>query len=368
MSKTIKMSEKRRVLFIYHGGTIGQKPKIIGDKTVLASPEGGKEFKEVCEPIIEKLNSIANIEVSFEVMTTKDSTNLSPSDWEKLIHRIKKAQDIEGYNAVGIAHGTDTMAYTTTAVALGLHGKTRSGLRIPVIFTGAQNTIYERGGDGYFNLENLFRTIDTATKIGVADVIVNFWNRILLGCRILKVSEKDFDAFRTPAYPDVGHIDANGAHINESLVRNKRDSAEHITVVPKFGRGTVSIEVAPGLDPSIIYRLIANGGISIMILKSLGEGNVCSEGEYSLLPVIKSATEDYATPILLTTKFTGGKISSTHYETGLLAIKAGAIPCGDHTDVAVEVKAKWLLGNAICASHEEFKKAMTTSFAGEVSV
>jgi L-asparaginase/Glu-tRNA(Gln) amidotransferase subunit D len=151
-------------------------------------------------------------------------------------------------------------------------------------------------------------------------------------------------------------------------VRKKVDSAKSLTVLPKFGRGIISIELSPGLEPSIILRIIANGGISAMIFKSLGEGNACSEGEYSLLPVIKSASEDYATPILLTTKFVGGKVGGAHYETGILAIKAGGVPCGDHTDVAVEVKTRWLLGNAICADTEGFKKAMGTSFVGEVTV
>lgn len=362
------MKDKSKVLFIYHGGTIGQMSKVVEGKTVLTSPTDGKEFEEVCRPIIEGLKSNASMEVSFEVMTTKDSTNLAPNDWEKLIHRIKKAQDVEGYQAIGIAHGTDTMAYTTTAVALGLHGKDKSGLKIPVVFTGAQNTVYERGGDGHFNLENLFRTINVAMEIGVADIIVNFWHRILLGCRMLKVSEKEFDAFRTPAYPDVGYIDSNGVHLDGKLVKNRTNSGENIVLSPKFGRGTVSIDLSPGLEPSIILGFIANGGISAMIFKSLGEGNVCSEGEYSLLPAIKSATEDYATPILLTTKFAGGKVGSAHYEPGLLAIKAGGVTCGDHTDVAVEVKAKWLIGNAICADADGFRKAMATSFAGEVTV
>ena len=118
---------------------------------------------------------------------------MSPNDWEKLIFRIKKAQDDEGYDAVAIAHGTDTLAYTSNALSLALHGKEpgKSGLKIPVCITGSQNPIYEPGGDGRFNLENLFRTLNKAIELGVADVIVNFWDKIYLGSRILKISEKD---------------------------------------------------------------------------------------------------------------------------------------------------------------------------------
>ena len=204
-------------------------------------------------------------------------------------------------------------------------------------------------------------------EIGVADVLVNFWNRVLLGCRALKVSERDFDAFHSPSFQDVGTIDANGIQLFSHLLRKKQDSAPTIALAPKFGRGVMSIELAPGIEPTTILGFITGGGVNVMIFKSLGEGNVCSEGEYSLLPVIKEAAHEYSTPILITTKFVGGSAVATHYETGLKAIEAGAIPCYDHTDVAVDVKARWLLGNAICSDVEGFRKAMATSYAGEVT-
>lgn len=140
-----------------------------------------------------------------------------------------------------------------------------------------------------------------------------------------------------------------------------------MNLAPKFGRGVVSFELAPGIDPNVVLGFITSGGISAMILKSLGEGNVCNEGQYNLLPVIKQATEDYMVPIFITTKFPGGSAVATHYEVGLAAIKAGGIPCFDHTDVAVDVKVRWLIGNGICSSIEDFRKAMKTSFAGEVT-
>ena len=103
-----------------------------------------------------------------------------------------------------------------------------------------------------------------------------------------------------------------------------------------------------------------------MILKSFGEGNVCCEGEYNLIPAIREATERYNVPIFLTTKFVGGRSGACHYQTGLEAVKAGGISCYDHTDVAVEVKVRWLLGNGICANIDEFRTAMATNYAGEV--
>jgi len=356
-----------RILFIYNGGTIGQIQEIRGGKTILVSPKDSKLFEEACAPIIEKVKRTNNID--FEFLTSKDSTNMTPNDWEKLIIRIKKAQDEENYDAVAIVHGTDTLAYTSTALALALHGKNpqKSGLRIPVCITGGQTPIYEPGGDGRFNLENIFLTLDKAIKLGVADVIINFWNKVYLGCRALKTSERNFDAFDTPAYPEVGSIDARGVTLLAHLMKNKKDAGNQITLAHKFGRGVVSFELSPGLDPSVVLGFITNGGVSAMVFKSLGEGCVCSEGQFNLLPLIKKASEEYKTPIFITTKFIGGSTGGSNYEVSLTALEAGGIACFDQTDIAVDVKVRWLLGNGICSSISDFRKAMVTSYAGEVT-
>jgi len=355
---------KKKVLFLYNGGTIGQIPMTINGVVTLTPPKDDSEFKKACQSILDSYKN--NMDITFELVTTKDSTNMTPNDWEKLIFRVKKAQD-EGYDAVGIAHGTDTLAYTSTALALGLHGKNKSGLKIPVCIIGAQNPIYEAGGDGRFNLENLFRVIIEAMRQEIADVIVNFWNRVLLGSRTLKISERKFDAFQTPTYPNVGEIDSSGVKLKTELLKLKKDAAEKFEITPRFGRGIVSFELNPGIDPNILLGMVTNGGISAMILKSLGEGNVCSEGQYNLLPMIQQASTEYMVPIFITTKFSDGSAVSTHYEVGVRAIQAGGIPCYDHTDVAVDVKVKWLIGNGMCSTIADFKKAMETSYAGEVS-
>ncbi len=356
---------KKRILFLYNGGTIGQKHVVKEGQLILVPPKDGREFQQVVEPIINKFSK--KMDVKFELVTTKDSSNMSPNDWEKLIFRIKRAQEIEKFDGVAIAHGTDTLEFTSTALALALHGPKKTGLRIPICLTGAQTPIYQEGGDGKFNLENLFLTIDEAIQKGVADVMVNFWNRVLLGCRTIKVSEKDFDAMHSPTYPDVGTIDANGVQIDRKLVRLRENAQQKLTIAPKFGAGVVSIVTTPGTAPDMILGFITSGRVSAVIFRSLGEGNVCSEGEFSLIPVIKHATREHAIPIFITTKHTGGYASSSHYDTGFKAIRAGAISCLDHTDAAVDVKVKWLIGNRLCRDIEAFRKAMRTSFAGEVT-
>jgi len=249
----------KKILFLYNGGTVGMVPEKRGQNIVLVPPKDSDVFKKACESVIEKLEQ--ENKITFEFITSKDSTNMTPNDWEKLVFRIKKAQDEENYDAVAIVHGTDTLAYTSIALALALHGKEpgKSGLRIPVCITGAQNPVYEIGGDGRFNLENLFRTIDEAMRLGIADVLVNFWNKIFLGSRVLKRSEKDFEAFDSPAYPPVGIINAKGVNLNVNLIKKKADAAGKLQLAPKFGRGVVSFELTPGVDPNVILGFITGG-------------------------------------------------------------------------------------------------------------
>ena len=151
------------------------------------------------------------------------------------------------------------------------------------------------------------------------------------------------------------------------MLKKKKDALKKLQVAPKFGRGVVSFELTPGTDPNVLLGFITAGGISALILKSLGEGNICNEGQYNLIPVIKQTSEEYVTPMFITTKFVAGGSGLGHYETGYEAIKAGGIPCYDHTDVAVDVKVRWLIGNGICQTIDDYKVAMQTNFCGEVT-
>lgn len=362
---------KKKILFLYNGGTIGQVPTILettkGPVIVSAPPKDSKVFEDAIAPVIEKFSE--NFEITYEFFSAKESSNMNPQDWEKLIFRVRNAQDVEGYDGVGIAHGTDTLTYTATALSFALHGPNpgQSGLRIPVCLTGAQNPVYESGGDGRFNLENMFRTLSAAIKLEVGDVLINFSYRVLLGCRTLKVSERAFDAMQSPAVLDAGEINSRGVIIFPERVHLKKNALEKIKLAPKFARGVKIQELNPGYEPNDILNIITGGGVVAIILRSLGEGNACNEGVFNLIPVIKQATQDYMMPIFMASKFIGGNADSSIDASGMDAIQAGAIPCYDSTDVAIDVKVRWLQANGLCKNIEEFAQAMKTSYCGEVT-
>ncbi len=86
------MNTKRKILFLYNGGTIGQVPTEINGVIVSAPPKDAIIFQHAVDPIIEKFVDI--FDITYEVVTTKESSSMTPQDWEKLIFRIKKAQDL----------------------------------------------------------------------------------------------------------------------------------------------------------------------------------------------------------------------------------------------------------------------------------
>jgi len=150
-------------------------------------------------------------------------------------------------------------------------------------------------------------------------------------------------------------------------VQTNNDKSTKIQLAPKFARGVISFELTPGLDPNLLLSFITGGGVSAIILKSMGEGNVCGEGAYNLLPIIKQSTRDYMTPIFMASKFIGGNADSAIDESGMAAIDAGAIACLDSTDVAIDVKVRWLGGNGVCSTIEDYTRAMKKSYCGEVT-
>lgn len=330
-------------------------------------PQDASEFQRTTERLLDGFAE--RYEITYRHITNKDSSNMHPSDWSALAKLVNAAQE-EGFAGVAITHGTDSLQYTATALALALHGTSAAAraLRIPVVLTGAQNSIYVKGGDGEFNLVNLFRTLDAALTLGVADVLINFWDLVLLGCRAVKVNERKFRAFESPAYPPVGIVNAFGVELNPTLLRR---SSSHTsgTIAPLFAEsGVISLDVEPGFDAAGFKAILDTGQFRAVILQSMGDGNIPTDPPCDLLPLIRYATAKLKIPVFLTVKTDGATASGQHYDVGIGAVEAGAIPCFDHTSSAVAVKVRWLIANQVCRDIPEFSAAMATNFAGEVTV
>ncbi len=340
-----------KIAVIGFGGTIGMVPDMSGALV----PARSIADLVTLSPQLEELADLELIQ-----MENRDSTNINPDHWSNLAQKVWYLNDkVDG---IVVTHGTDTMSYTASAVSIAI-GRS---LKIPVIFTGSQLPISDPGSDARFNLENSFKTALVAIEKGIAEVMIVFSDRVLRASRSLKTSESRFDAFDSPAFPYLAHISAGGVKFSSRVLKKKsNEEISDLTPFFQFNREIFAIDVVPGLDPEILREIINSKRCRALLLKSLGAGNVPSEGSYSLIPIIEEAINS-GVPVLISTKFAGGKTSPDIYEPGQRALRAGAIPTNDMTDVMAQVKLMWLLAKGF-DSFDTLKQQMLHSFVGELS-
>jgi L-asparaginase len=340
----------KKIALIGFGGTIAMVP----------NAEGALVPATSAEELVEHAPGIRKMGVELEVINllNKDSTNLNPHDWQLLINKIAELR--AEYNGVIVTHGTDTMAYTATATAFAFG----DNLPMPVIFTGSQLPMIDPGTDARVNLERAMKVLIETSDKGFNETMIVFGDKVMRAARTIKTSEARFDAFDSPAFPVLALITATEMVFNP--LTHKRSKGQNVSAEPvqNFETGIVSIDVWPGLRNDILRAITALPECSALILKSLGAGNVPSDGGFSLLPVIRETVES-GKPVIIATKFVGGKTIPEIYETGREALKVGAGHAGSMTDVAAEVKLMWLMGQGI-REPKAVNEAMLKSYIGEV--
>lgn len=207
--------------------------------------------------------------------------------------------------------------------------------------------------------------------------MIVFSEKVLRANRTVKVSESRFPAFDSPAFPALSLITLGGISFIPQVLKNEREDRTNLKLTrgrmeyefkmePHFQRGILSVEIVPGLEPGILMEVLRSGKCQGLLLKSLGAGNVPSEEEYSILPIIEAATQKYKIPVLVSTKFVGGNTHMDIYEPGKLALDAGAIPTGDMTDAMAQVKFMWALAQGH-RSLDTLRQVIAKSFVGEIT-
>ncbi|MBI4173967.1 MAG: asparaginase [Candidatus Aenigmarchaeota archaeon] len=343
--------KKKKVLVIGYGGTIVM---IVDEKTKSVKPAAN--LKQVLA-LLPRLDEVADI--SMEILSNKDSTNVTPDDWTRLALFLYNNRD--AYDAFVITHGTNTMAYTASALTLALG----SGFQKPVVLTGSQLPLTVYGNDARFNFENSIKVAVEASNQGIAEVMVVFSDVILRGGRTVKVSESAFDAFKSPAFPELGVITSTGIHF--SPIVRRVDKKARLELNPNFSTNIVSLDLTPGQLPSMVESFLTIGKCKGLILKSHGAGSVPTEGEYSFISLIQKAVREYKIPVIVSTKFLGGNAyKEINDECAVRAIEAGAIPGGDLTDVMTEVKLMWILAQG-AFSEKQIHARILTDYVGEVT-
>ena len=260
-----------------------------------------------------------------------DSSDVEPSLWVAITELIETKYD--EYDGFVILHGTDTMAYSASAVSFMIEGLTK-----PVIFTGSQLPIGIPRTDGK---ENLISSVEIAAARDseghalVPEVCICFDNILMRGNRASKINSDHFRAFRSPNYPPLAEAGIS-IRYNQQLIRRPKDwNAKPIFHKTLDTRVSI-LKIHPGITPQIVRTILCSSDTRAVIIETYGAGNAPSKEWF--LDIVREASES-GKIILDVTQCLAGSVNMDIYATGKCLKEAGVVNGYDTTtESALSVK------------------------------
>ena len=331
------MIEKKKILLLTTGGTIASLP----------GGEGLEPMRsDVMERELQQLRTYYDITVR-DVMCL-DSSNIRPEEWQ-LIARAVFEQRLD-YDGIVVSHGTDTMAYTASAVTFMLPNIDR-----PVVFTGSQLPLADMLSDGPDNL----RTAFAMAASGCNGVFLAFDRKVMLGCRAVKVRASGFSAFESVNARYAGLVSNLGLVMDKEVLPKANGEPKLLSDVSK---NVFLLKLTPGLNPAIFDMLAAMGYRGIVVEAfGLGGINVLNKG----LRGIHRAVED-GISVVVTTQCLYDSSDLRVYQVGNKLLEMGVIQGRDMTSEAAMTKLMWAIGQGM--EQAEIAELFQQNLAGEVTV
>ena len=338
------------ILIIYTGGTIG----------MIENPETGAlenfDFEQFRHHVPELKRFNYQIDaLAFE--SPIDSSDMEPRYWVKMARII--AEHYDNYDGFVLLHGTDTMAFTASALSFMLEN-----LGKPVIVTGSQLPIGQLRTDGK---ENLLTSIEIAAarnpegKPMVPEVCIFFESKLMRGNRTTKINAEGFNAFRSFNFAPLAHA---GIHIKYDAHLIHRP-APNEPFKPHFllDNNVMILTLFPGIEESVVRDVAETPGLRALILQTFGSGNAPQKEWFiSILHDLNRR----GIIVVNTSQCERGTVEMGRYETSLQLLRAGVLNGYDSTLECVVTKLMFLLGHD--CTQEEIRQLMSISIAGEVNV
>lgn len=328
------------ILLIQTGGTIAMDSGV-GDKPELDP----SKWSEVIYREIPELSGIASIEM--ERIFFEDSSDIGPKHWSQLIDFIFSRY--EDYDGFVVLHGTDTMAYTASALSFGLQNIDK-----PVIFTGSQVPMSNIRSDARRNLVN---AVEMAT-LPLREVAICFNDFVFRGNRATKMSIGDFDAFASPNFPPLAEI---GLNIELNIITEPKEQS--LEIYTGFTREVFLLKIFPGLNPELLKQCDLTA-IRALVIEAFGSGNYPVKGNTSLIPFLKRCIEQDII-LIITSQAAYDSVDLGKYESGRMAAELGAISAGDMTTEATLTKIMHLLNNY--SSRQTIIDLFQANLVGEIT-
>lgn len=334
---------QKKIAIIYTGGTIGMERSENG---YIPSPNSLQQtlegISDLCHPDMPQWTLL-------EFSPLLDSSNMAVHEWNKIGQAVTNLYDL--YDGFVILHGTDTMAYSASALSFML-----DGLAKPVIFTGAQIPLCELRSDGR---DNIINSLIIAGSGRAREVCVYFNGVLLRGNRSTKQSSDHLLAFESPNYPHLAEAGIDLQYRDEALWQPK-DTTLNFRPFSEVPIGV--IKVFPGIQFEL-FESIMTDKLKGVVLETFGAGNIPSYGG-NLLPIIQKAYNS-GTIVTVCSQCMQGTVSLGAYATSKALHDIGAVNGKDMTTEAALTKLYYLFSLGL--PKEEIKEKMAQNLRGELT-
>lgn len=331
------MDTKKRILLLTTGGTIASVSGVHG-----LVPRRASQMAEQVRQLQE------HYDIQVQDLMSLDSSNILPQQWQEIARVVYENRN--DFDGIVISHGTDTMAYTASAVTFML-----PGIPLPVVFTGSQLPLTDVLSDGPDNL----RTAFAMASSGCAGVFLAFDRKVMRGCRAVKVRASGFSAFESVNARYVATVSSRGLVLDKEILTPP--------TVPPALRTQISnrvflLKLTPGLSPEILDTLCAMGYQGI-VLEAFGLGGINVLGTW--LDSIRKAIGQ-GVSVVVTTQCLYDSSDLRVYQVGNQLLEQGVLQGRDMTTEAAMTKLMWALGQSL--TPEEMETLFCTSIAGEITL